>query len=161
MQINTRLSPSTFWESLGTRLVHCNTHRSWYWPKHVPHSGWLCITLRPVFKGEVVHWLFIHLRCYSFTHIRNWLVVTLLTGRLISHSLYATVLHCVTDHTTKYKFGSDDARPLAVFPLPSLFIVSQATPFTEKGSGHAAIRTHWLSNIAVDNKMLTSAKHVT
>ena len=24
------------------------------------HSGWLCITSRPIFKGEVVHWLFIH-----------------------------------------------------------------------------------------------------
>ena len=99
MQINTRLSPSTFRESLGMRLVHCNTHRSWYWQKHVLHSGWLCIiTLRPVFNGEEVHWLFIHFRCYSFTHIRNWLVVTLLTGRLISHSLYA--LYCTVWLTT-------------------------------------------------------------
>ena len=31
---------------------------AWYCPKHVLHSGWLCITSRPIFRGDVVGWLF-------------------------------------------------------------------------------------------------------
>ena len=32
---------------------------SWYWPKHILCSEWLCITSSPIFGGgDVVHWLF-------------------------------------------------------------------------------------------------------
>ena len=31
---------------------------AWYCPKHVLRSGWLCITSRPIFRGDVVGWLF-------------------------------------------------------------------------------------------------------
>ena len=52
-------------------------------------------------------------------------------------------------------------QDLLLFSHYHLYSLSRKPcPFTEKGSGHAAIRTQ-LSNTAVDNKMLTSAKHVT
>ena len=31
-----------------------------YWPKGVLCSGWLCITSRPIVKGDVVCWFFMH-----------------------------------------------------------------------------------------------------
>lgn len=39
-------------------LTTCDVHaaeEAWYWPKHILHSGRLCITSRPIYKRDVIH----------------------------------------------------------------------------------------------------------
>ena len=33
---------------------------TWYWLKHVLHSGWLCITSRPIFKADTCSYIIIY-----------------------------------------------------------------------------------------------------
>ena len=63
------LSPDSFplsstRKSLGTRL-----DVTWCWPKHILHSGWLCLTSRPIFKGDMLHWLLIHKSTQSSVYV--------------------------------------------------------------------------------------------
>ena len=41
-----------------SQVTPAQLNEAWYWPKCVLRSGWLCITSRPIFKGDVVRWLF-------------------------------------------------------------------------------------------------------
>ena len=57
-------------KSLGTRLDD-----AWCWLKHILHtlhSGWLCLTSRPIFKGDVVHCLLIHKSTKSSVYVHSY-----------------------------------------------------------------------------------------
>ena len=52
-----KLTDTTFW---GWSPIKVSWHM---------RSGWLCITFRPIFKGDVVRWLFMHINTFVFSYI--------------------------------------------------------------------------------------------
>ena len=80
------------WDSNPSHSSAAN--EAWYWPKRILHSGWLCITSRPIFKG----------RCGSLiVHELQAATVPWLTNAAWHVSRPLAVLHASTNSVPKPK----------------------------------------------------------